>query len=243
MQLAIISSTHASSSLTRSRAQSAYDLWPSCLGCVVQIWNTHAVKPLTMQSNSFCAGGTFLGNGTLINVGGNPVVDEYTSAADFGDLDGLQAVRLFEPCDSDSADDCDMYENHARIRMASPRWYNTVIRISDGSAMIIGGSKKGGWINNATVNNPTIEYFPPKSIHGSNGMPINLPFFVDTLASNLFPIAFSLPDGTVFMAANRDAMIYNWQTNTERRLPQIPKWCPSYLSHDWNGAPAPSIPG
>jgi hypothetical protein len=53
-------------------------------------------------------------------------------------------------------------------------------------------------------------------------MPIDLPFLVDTLASNLFPIAFSLPDGTIFMAANRDAMIYNWQTNTERRLPQIP---------------------
>ncbi|KZP21229.1 copper radical oxidase [Athelia psychrophila] len=175
-----------------------------------------------MQSNSFCAGGTFLGNGTLINVGGNPVVNGNTSAADFGDLDGLQAVRIFEPCDSDSPTDCNIYENHARIRMASPRWYNTVLRISDGSAMIIGGSKKGGWINNATVNNPTIEYFPPKSIHGSNGLPIAMPFLNDTMASNLFPIAFSLPDGTIFVAANQDAMIYNWQTNTERRLPQIP---------------------
>ena len=115
-----------------------------------------------------------------------------------------------------------MYENHDRIRMASPRWYNTVLRISDGSAMIIGGSLKGGWINNQTTNNPTVEYFPPKNIAGSNGLPIHLPFLVDTLFSNLFPIAFSLPDGKVFMAANRDAMIYDWQTNTERRLPRIP---------------------
>src|ERR1700683_1913815 len=115
-----------------------------------------------------------------------------------------------------------MYETHARIRLASPRWYNTVIRISDGSAMIIGGSKKGGWINNATVNNPTIESFPPKSIHGSKGLPIHLQFPFQTPRANLFPIAFSLPDGTVFMAANNDAIIYNWQTNTERQLPQIP---------------------
>lgn len=220
MQLAIVSSSHA---IIIDKVEhnplsiSGHPAWAALYNL-----NTHTVRPLSMQSNSFCAGGTFLSNGTMINVGGNPIVSSHTAAADFGDLDGLQGIRLFEPCDSDSADGCEVYENHARIRMASPRWYNTVLRISDGSAMIIGGSKKGGWINNSTVNNPTIEYFPPKSIHGSNGMPIRLPFLVDTLNSNLFPIAFSLPDGTIFMAANRDAMIYNWQTNTERRLPQIP---------------------
>ncbi|RDB22279.1 Aldehyde oxidase GLOX [Hypsizygus marmoreus] len=220
MQLSIISSTHA---IIVDKVEhnpltiSGHPAWAALYNL-----HTHAVKPLAMQSNSFCAGGTFLGNGTLVNVGGNPVVDSHTSSADFGDVDGLQAIRLFEPCDADSADACEIYENHDRIRMASPRWYNTVLRISDGSAMIIGGSKKGGWINNATVNNPTIEYFPPKNVHGSNGLPIQLPFLIDTLNSNLFPIAFSLPDGKIFMAANRDAMIYNWKTNQERRLPQIP---------------------
>ncbi|KIK59533.1 hypothetical protein GYMLUDRAFT_60089 [Collybiopsis luxurians FD-317 M1] len=181
--------------------------------------DTHNLTPLKMESNSFCAGGAFLGNGTLINVGGNPVVADHTSPSDFGDLDGLQAIRLLEPCDSGS---CSIYENHDHLRMASPRWYNTVVRIDDGSAMIIGGSKKGGWINNQTVNNPTIEYFPPKDIHGSKGLPIQMPFLKDTLNSNLFPIAFSLPDGRVFIAANNDAMIYDWKTNIERRLPPIP---------------------
>ncbi|KAI9069103.1 copper radical oxidase [Trametes sanguinea] len=220
MQLAIISETHA---LIVDKVEhnpltiSGHPAWAALYNL-----KTHALKPLSMQSNSFCAGGTFLSNGTLINVGGNPVVEDHTAAADFGDVDGLQAVRIFEPCDSDNVNDCGIYENHDRIRMASPRWYNTVLRISDGSAMIIGGSLKGGWMNNGTTNNPTVEYFPPKNIHGSNGLPIHLPFLVDTLNSNLFPIAFSLPDGSVFMAANRDAMIYNWETNTERRLPRIP---------------------
>jgi hypothetical protein len=118
------------------------------MGCIVQSPDT---------CSWFCAGGTFLSNGTLINIGGNPVVGGYTSAADFGDLDGLQAVRIFEPCQSSSAAHCRNYENHSKIRLSSPHWYNTVIRIPDGSAMIIGGSKKGGWINNETVNNPTIE--------------------------------------------------------------------------------------
>lgn len=181
--------------------------------------NTRSVTPLDMQSNSFCAGGSFLSNGTLINVGGNPIVTDHTSAADFGDVNGLQGIRLLNPCEQKN---CRIYENHARIRMATPRWYSTVVRLPDGSAMIIGGSKKGGWMNNATVNNPTIEYYPPKSIHGSNGLPIHLPFLVDTLNSNLFPIAFVLPDGKVLMVANSDAMIYDWEANTERRLPSLP---------------------
>ncbi|OJT08667.1 hypothetical protein TRAPUB_393 [Trametes pubescens] len=220
MQLVIISETHA---LVVDKVEhnpltvSGHPAWAALYNL-----KTHALKPLSMQSNSFCAGGTFLSNGTLVNVGGNPVVEDRTASADFGDVDGLQAIRIFEPCESNNVDDCAIYENHDRIRMASPRWYNTVLRISDGSAMIIGGSLKGGWINNATTNNPTVEYFPPKNIHNSNGLPIHLPFLVDTLNSNLFPIAFSLPDGSVFMAANRDAMIYDWKTNTERRLPQIP---------------------
>ncbi|KAF8211931.1 copper radical oxidase [Mycena galopus ATCC 62051] len=213
MQLAVISSTHA---LIVDKVEhnpltlNGHPAW----GALYNL-QTHAVTALSIKSNSFCAGGTFLSNGTMIVVGGNPVVENKTSPADFGDVNGLQAIRLLE-CDSPSVERCQMYENPSRIRMASSRWYNTVIRMPDGSAMMIGGSKKGGWINNATVNNPTVEYFPSK------GMPVNLAFLVDTLNSNLFPIAFVLPDGTVFMAANNDAMIYNWKDNSERRLPSIP---------------------
>ncbi|KIK46373.1 copper radical oxidase [Suillus luteus UH-Slu-Lm8-n1] len=223
MQLTVISDTHA---LIIDKVEhnpvsiGGHPAWAALFNL-----RTHAVRPLKVESNSFCAGGTFLSNGTLINVGGNPVVDGYTSAADFGDLDGLQAVRIFEPCPSASAAHCNIYENHSRIRMASPRWYNTVIRISDGSAMIVGGSKKGGWMNNETVNNPTIEYWPPKSIHNSIGLPIHLPFLVRTLNANLFPIVFSLPDDRIFMAANQDAIIYDWRTNQEQQLPRIPNEC------------------
>ncbi|EAU88851.2 copper radical oxidase [Coprinopsis cinerea okayama7 len=219
MQLAVVSPTHV---LVVDKVEhnpldvNGHPAW----GALYNL-ETHEVTPLNIQSNSFCAGGSFLSNGTMINVGGNPVVESYTSSAEFGDLNGLQAIRLFHPCDDDSST-CDLFEDHDNIRMASPRWYNTVLRISDGSAMIIGGSRKGGWINNATVSNPTLEYYPPKNIHGYNGMPIPLPFLEDTLNSNLFPIAFSLPNGRIFVAANQDAMIYDWKTNTESRLPRIP---------------------
>lgn len=220
MQLVVVSSTHA---LIVDKVEhnplnvDGHPAWAALYNL-----DTHEVRPLSIQSNSFCAGGSFVGNGTLVNVGGNPVVEDNTSAADFGDVNGMQAVRIFEPCDSTAAEDCGIYENHARLRMAKPRWYNTVVRISDGSAIIIGGSIKGGWINNVSTNNPTVEYYPPKDLHGYNGLPIPLPFLSDTLNSNLFPIAFSLADGRLFLAANRDAMIYDWKKNIERRLPRIP---------------------
>jgi hypothetical protein len=220
MQIAIISSTHAiiidkveHNPLTVNQ----HPAWGALFNM-----NTYAIKALHMKSNSFCAGGSFLGNGTLINVGGNPVVESHTAPMDFGKADGTQGVRLFPQCESDDAADCDVSEHPERVRLASPRWYNTVVRIQDGSAMIIGGSTRGGWMNNATTNNPTLEYYPPKNIHGANGTPIRLQFLIDTLNSNLFPIAFSLPDGRIFIAANRDAMVYDWKQNTEERLPQIP---------------------
>ena len=219
MQLAIISDSHA---LIVDKVEhnpleiNGHPAW----GALYNL-RTHSVKPLSMQSNSFCAGGSFLGNGTMLNVGGNPVVEDFTSAADFGDVDGIQAVRLFHPCDSEDVGGCDILDNPSRTHLASPRWYNTVIRISDGSAMILGGSTKGGWMNNATVNNPTIEYYPPKSILNP-GIPVHSPFLASTLNSNLFPAAFPISNGYVFVVANNDVMLYDWQANYERRLPPIP---------------------
>jgi len=219
MQLAIISDSHA---LIVDKVEhnplviNGHPAW----GALYNL-RTHSVKPLSMQSNSFCAGGSFLGNGTMLNVGGNPVVEDFTSPTDFGDVDGIQAVRLFHPCDSEDVGGCDIFDNPSRIHLASPRWYNTVVRISDGSAMILGGSTKGGWMNNATVNNPTIEYYPPKSILDP-GVPIHSLFLASTLNSNLFPAAFSISNGYVFVAANNDAMLYDWQSNYEHRLPPLP---------------------
>lgn len=215
MQLAVVSSTHA---IIIDKVEhnplniSGHGAW----GALYNL-NTDEVQPLEMKSNSFCAGGTFLSNGTLLNIGGNGV-----DKSGFGDSNGLQAIRLFQPCDSESGRKCEIYENPSRIHMASPRWYPTAVRLDDGSAIIIGGSTRGDYINNSDMNNPTYEFWPPKAIHGSNGMPIPMQFLRDTLNANLFPMAFLLPDGKIFIAANTEAMIYNWRENTEQRLPSLP---------------------
>ncbi|KAJ7582999.1 copper radical oxidase [Mycena floridula] len=220
MQIAIVSETHAIILDKVEHNPLTIDGHPAW-GALYDL-NTHDVKALDLKSNSFCAGSSFLSNGTFVNVGGNPVDHASTSPADFGEVNGLQSVRLFDPCDTPNVQNCDIVENPRQLRTASARWYSTVVRLPDGSAMIIGGSKKGGWINNATVNNPTIEFYPHKSIHGYNGLPIPLPFLNETLFANLFPIAIVLDNGEIFIAGNTKAIIYNLEKNTERKLPDIP---------------------
>ncbi|KAJ7840231.1 glyoxal oxidase N-terminus-domain-containing protein [Mycena leptocephala] len=173
--------------------------------------NTQQVRALNPLSNSWCATGSFIGNGTLINSGGNPVV--ITGA------NGLQGLRLFTPCTDGT---CDVYENPTRIRLTSARWYPSSVRIEDGSIIIFGGSVSGGFINSAGMNNPSYEFYPPKNINGFNGLKIPSTFLTDTLNGNHFPNLVTLPDGTLFVSANQAAMILNWKTNTETRLPGIP---------------------
>jgi hypothetical protein len=57
---------------------------------------------------------------------------------------------------------------------------------------------------------------------GYNGLQIPSQFLVDTLNGNHFPNVHPLPDGKIFVSANQQAMLFDWSTNTETRLPNIP---------------------
>lgn len=124
---------------------------------------TNTYRTMDVISNTFCAGGTVLGNGTWINVGGNQAVtykgavavNEQTGQNPYGDWDGGKAIRLLDPCDDES---CNWVDNPA-MYMTSRRWYPTLETLEDGSAMILGGCENGGYVNNAgdIQNNPTVE--------------------------------------------------------------------------------------
>jgi hypothetical protein len=75
----------------------------------------------------------------LVNTSANGIYGENANIAFFGQTNDPQAVRLLEPCGAANAAGCDRYEDQGRIRLASPRWYSTSVRIEDGSMMIIGG--------------------------------------------------------------------------------------------------------
>ncbi|GAA5854744.1 hypothetical protein JCM9279_007012 [Rhodotorula babjevae] len=173
--------------------------------------STKKVRALNLKTNSFCAGGGWIGNGTLVSVGGNPQQTYINDKAE----DGLAAIRLYTPCDDDN---CQSYENPARIRLTSPRWYPSTVRLTDGSIMIAGGMLNGGYNAQEATENPTLEFFPPRG----DGLPVYSSFLHDALNSNLFPVMFTLPSGYVFIAANQMAMLYDTKKNIERRLKPFP---------------------
>ncbi|WVR09090.1 hypothetical protein IAU60_006152 [Kwoniella sp. DSM 27419] len=183
---------------------------------------TNTFRPMDVLSNSFCAGGTALGNGTWLNVGGNQAVkqggvamptNQQSGQSPYTDWDGGKAIRILDPCDDES---CEWVDNPA-MYMTSRRWYPTLETLEDGSAIIMGGCEWGGYVNYAdNQNNPTVEYFPSK------GQPFTLNFLLKTMPVNLFPLIWLLPSGNIFVQAEFQAEIFDYKNNIEYPISDIP---------------------
>jgi len=179
------------------------------------LWNleTNTATALDVVSNSFCASGSFVSNGSMVSVGGQ----EFLLPDPNPDIDGRMGIRIFEPCDNPSGVGCTLFDDPANLHLAETRWYPTSIRIFDGSLMILGGIHEAAiFYNIDPVNN--FEFYPPKD----NGIPRPSPFLERTVPVNLFPRAFALPDGKVFIVANNRSIIYDIEAKTETTLPDIP---------------------
>ncbi|GAA5839666.1 hypothetical protein JCM9279_005134 [Rhodotorula babjevae] len=171
--------------------------------------------PMDLISNSFCAGGVVLGNGSWVNVGGNARVTTLgvgvaeNAANPYGSQDGGKAVRMFTPCGDD---DCAWTDDVNAMPTAS-RWYPTVETLPTGDAIIIGGELYGSFVNTpqGLQNVPSVEYWP------SRGAPVNVTFLEETMPVNLYPLAWLLSDGRLFMQAT----LLDYDSNVETRLPNM----------------------
>ncbi|KAG8795667.1 hypothetical protein FRC12_011639 [Ceratobasidium sp. 428] len=178
---------------------------------------TNTLRPMDVVTNSFCAGGGVLGNGTWLNVGGNQAVTSGGLTAQtqngtdgpYHSHDGGKAIRLLNPCQDKS---CNWWESS----MPTRRWYPTLENLEDGSLIIIGGNQWGGFVNSAGQNNPTYEYFP------SRGDPIGLNILTTTLPANLYPLTWLLPSGNLFIQSNWKTEIFDYKEKTEYELNDIP---------------------
>ncbi|GAA6015966.1 hypothetical protein JCM10207_006822 [Rhodosporidiobolus poonsookiae] len=167
--------------------------------------------PLDVISNSFCAGGTVLGNGSWVNIGGNAAVNPLGIgiAPDttnlYGSIDGGKAVRMFTPCTGDGSDGCGQWTDEVGA-MPLSRWYPTIETLPTGDAIIIGGELYGSFVNTpeGLQNVPTYEYWPKR------GDPVNL-----------YPLTWLLSDGRLFMQAGWQTQLLDYENNVETRLPNI----------------------
>ncbi|KAI0305706.1 glyoxal oxidase [Multifurca ochricompacta] len=172
-------------------------------------------RPMDVITNSFCAGGSVLGNGTWVNIGGNQAVTyggatalSQNGGSPYNDPDGGKS--LLNPCDDNN---CDWI---LASTMTTRRWYPSIETLEDGSLIIIGGCEWGGFVNDAAQSNPTYEYFP------SRGNPITSPILTNTLPLNLYPLTFLLPSGRLLIQANWQTAMLDYQKGVEYRIDDIP---------------------
>ncbi|THG98414.1 hypothetical protein EW026_g3759 [Hermanssonia centrifuga] len=181
--------------------------------------SSNSGRAMDVVTNSFCAGGSVLGNGTWLNVGGNQDItyggltaQTQNGGGPYDDPDGGKSMRLLDPCDDGN---CDW---RLTQDMSTRRWYPTVETLEDGSVIIIGGCSWGGFVNDATQTNPTYEFFPPHN----DPTPINSPLLNRTLPANLYPLTWLLPSGRIFMQANWGTAILDYKNQKEYQLPDVP---------------------
>lgn len=209
------------------------------------VWdtNTHQAQVMSITTNTFCASGFHLPNGSYATFGGNGAVgpgasmgdqlnpDGYSAAWDsrYQDFDGRKSIRILNPCtDSDdfTSAQCQWYDNPSVLSMQQTRWYSTAEALGDGSIVLIGGFANGGYVNRnypnvdpqyeggAAVN--TFEFFPSKGA----AQPFN--FLVQTSGLNAYAHTFLMASGNLFVQANISTVLWDALTNQENPLPDMP---------------------
>ncbi|KAJ7961354.1 glyoxal oxidase-related protein [Quillaja saponaria] len=145
---------------------------------------TNQIRPLMILTDTWCSSGQFLPDGTLLQTG--------------GDMDGVNKIRKFEPCEVNGS--CDWVELND-VELVNGRWYATNQILPDGSVIIVGGRAAN-----------TVEFYPPRS----DGA-VSFPFLADVednQMDNLYPYVHLLPNGHLFIFANNKAVLYDYQRNT-----------------------------
>jgi hypothetical protein len=178
---------------------------------------------MDIKTNSFCASGMHLPNGSFIALGGNSGVGPTAAQgsqlnpdgqgawdSQYQDFDGRKAIRILNPCnpgDDLTSAQCGWYDEPTLLSMKANRWYSAAEATGDGSVVILGGFVQGGFINrNWPDVDPiteggqaqnTYEYYPPRT-----GNPPTVNFLVKTSGLNAYAHMFLMPSGKILVQAN-----------------------------------------
>jgi len=120
--------------------------------------------PLAYKTNAFCSGGTFLSNGTLLNVGGNAPLTWLDDTVG----NGFQGIRYLTRSSGDASLDGENW-NEPGNQLNTARWYPTLQTLPDGSILVASGSLNGLDPTVLANNNPTYEILSAEGVtHGQS---------------------------------------------------------------------------
>ncbi|CAH8391024.1 unnamed protein product [Eruca vesicaria subsp. sativa] len=154
---------------------------------------SNKVRPLTVQSNTWCSSGSLRPDGVLVQTG--------------GDRDGELKARTFTPCDND---ECDWVEINNGL--ARRRWYASNHILPNGQQIVIGGQAQFNY-----------EFFPKTTSPNVIALPFLAETSDRGEENNLYPYVFLNTDGNLFIFANNRAILFNYVNNTVvKTYPTIP---------------------
>jgi len=208
------------------------------------VWdiNSHQAEVMEVLTNTFCASGMHLPNGSYATFGGNGAIGPggnigsvKNSAgsgaydATYEDYDGTKSIRILNPCTSSqdmSSAECQWFDNATLLSMQKQRWYSAAEALGDGTIALIGGFVNGGYINRNTPNTdpeyeggaaePTYEFYPTR------GPATVMQFMIQTSGLNSYAHTYLMPSGKMLVQANVSTMLWDPDTNDETALPNMP---------------------
>ncbi|KAG6853602.1 hypothetical protein C0991_002925 [Blastosporella zonata] len=209
------------------------------------VWDIASQQATVMNvlTNTFCASGMHLPNGSYVTFGGNGAVgrggeigSQVNSAgsgawdSEYQDFDGTMAIRILNPCtnsDSFSSSECQWFDNPKALSMQKQRWYSAAEALADGSVVMIGGFVNGGYINRNYPNvdpefenggaESTYEFYP------ANGrVATTMQFMIKTSGLNAYAHTYLLNSGKMLVQANISTIIWDYENNIEIPLPDMP---------------------
>ncbi|KAF9556764.1 copper radical oxidase [Agrocybe pediades] len=211
------------------------------------VWDfdTHQSTVMDVRTNTFCASGMHLPNGSYVLFGGNGAVGPggnlgsslnpggFSANWDstYQDFDGTRAIRVLNPCtDSDdwTSATCQWFDDPSILSMQKSRWYSAAEPDGDGNVVIIGGFVNGGYVNrnypadsSSPAANPgaeyTYEYYPPRT-----DPPQVFNFLLKTSGLNAYAHTFLMPSGKMLVQANLSTVLWDHNANAETPLPDMP---------------------
>ncbi|CAK3788036.1 galactose oxidase [Lecanosticta acicola] len=179
---------------------------------------TNERVPLAYRTNAFCAGGSFLANGTLISIGGNGPLND----TDDSILDGFRGLRWLTRSSTDSSlDGQEWFEIiNAEHQLDTPRWYASGQIMPDGTVFVSSGSLNGLDPAQVRNNNPTYEILDINGV--SRGESIPMEILIKTQPYYMYPFLHLLRDGNLFVFVSKTSEIFNvGQNQTVKTFPDL----------------------
>ncbi|CAI0412893.1 unnamed protein product [Linum tenue] len=154
---------------------------------------TNKIRPLTIQTDTWCSSGAVLPNGTLLQTGGFH--------------DGDHVVRMFTPrYGDDDNNDWVEYPDYLNRR----RWYATNQILPDGRVIIVGGRRQYNYEFYPSDSKLYWLDFLRETRDGRN-------------ENNLYPFVHLLPDGNLFIFSNTRSILFDYDGNRVlTEFPEIP---------------------